>query len=45
MSATEEMSISIREAAEIIGVSVKTMRRYADQNKVPYSCRGVRHRI
>lgn len=35
MDTTEEMPISIGEAAEIMGVSVKTMRRYADDNKVP----------
>lgn len=44
MEYTEEMPISIGEAAEILGVSVKTARRYADADKIPYERAPSGHR-
>ncbi len=41
---SEEMPISIGEAAEILGVSVKTVRRYADKGKIPFERTPSGHR-
>jgi putative resolvase len=36
MEGTREVTISIGEAAHVIGVSTKTLRRWADADKIKY---------
>ena len=44
MDNTEEIPISIGEAAEILGVSVKTLRRWFDAGKIPVTINPSGHR-
>ena len=39
-----DMSVSIGEAADILGVSVKTVRRWSDAGKLKYGRRPSGHR-
>jgi putative resolvase len=43
MEGTSEVTISIGEAARVIGVSTKTLRRWTDAGKIRYERSPTRH--